>query len=110
MSKTRLLVATAKLLKDVFGENVFRVGGDEFSIIVNSSKDDIKLNLVALKYKVQNWSGNYNKALSLAIGFAVMADYPGLSVEQLSIKADEQMYKMKKIMHENESMGLLFNE
>nr|MCR5232071.1 GGDEF domain-containing protein [Acholeplasmatales bacterium] len=105
-----LLVATAKLLKDVFGENVFRVGGDEFSIIVNSSKDDIKLNLVALKYKVQNWSGNYNKALSLAIGFAVMADYPGLSVEQLSIKADEQMYKMKKIMHENESMGLLFNE
>ena len=68
------------------------------------------MNLVSLKYKVQNWSGEYNSSLSLAVGFAVMADYPGLSVEQLSIKADEQMYKMKRIMHEESKEKLLFNE
>lgn len=105
-----LLVAAAKLLQEVFHENVYRVGGDEFAALVHLEKEDIRIKLVTLKYKVQSWRGNYNSYLSIAVGYALKKDYPNLSLEELNIKADEEMYKMKKLMHDNHEERLLFNE
>ena len=105
-----LLVAAAKLLQEVFHENVYRVGGDEFAALVHLEKEDVRIKLVTLKYKVQSWRGNYNSYLSIAVGYALKKDYPNITLEELNIKADEEMYKMKKLMHDNHEERLLFNE
>lgn len=105
-----LLICTAQLLSEIFQDNVYRVGGDEFCALVHCDKDDVRLKLTSLKYKVQSWKGTYNNSLSIAVGYALKVDYPNLSLEELNIKADEEMYKIKKIMHEQKEEKLLFND
>lgn len=105
-----LLIGAAKLLTEVFQENVFRIGGDEFCVLIHAEKEDVRLKLFTLRYKVQSWRGSYNSSLSMAVGYALRKDYPTLSLEELNIKADEEMYKVKKVMHDNRAEKLLFNE
>lgn len=101
-----LLIATAHFISKIFGneekKNVFRTGGDEFSAIVNLPKEEIEMRLITLSYEVKNWRGEINHSLSIAVGYAVKDEYPDISLEELSIKADEEMYKSKRSSHKIE--------
>ena len=98
-----LLIATARIIQEVLNEteegNVFRTGGDEFCAIVHISKEEIKEKIIALNFEISKWKGEHNPHLSVAIGYAIKKDYPDISLEELAIKADEEMYKNKRLGH-----------
>lgn len=99
-----LLIATANIIKNTFyendGNNVFRTGGDEFSAIVHITREELLNKLDTLENEIHKWKGDLNITLSVASGYAIKEDYPEISLEELAIKADEEMYKNKRARHE----------
>lgn len=100
-----LLIATATIISSVFSnqefKNVFRTGGDEFSALVSLSKEDLNIKLETLELEFKKWKGEINPSISVAVGYASKVDYPDISLEELSIKADEEMYKNKRLSHKH---------
>ncbi|RIA64827.1 diguanylate cyclase (GGDEF)-like protein [Anaeroplasma bactoclasticum] len=98
-----LLIATANIIKkhlsEGTGANIFRTGGDEFCAIVHMSKQEIYNKINELNNDIAIWKGLYNPTLSIAVGYAIKEDYPDISLEELAIKADEEMYKNKRYRH-----------
>lgn len=98
-----LIIATAELLKNIFSNeeenNIFRTGGDEFCAIVHFGRDEILAKILAFDAEIRKWKGEINQSLSVATGLAFKDDYPEISLEELAIKADEEMYKNKRALH-----------
>ena len=93
-----LICGAAKCIEAVFGEagRCYRTGGDEFVALVDDM-DAIRAEvaLCRLERQARSWAGKLTKELRLAAGFALAADYPGLSLEKLVSEADLAMYAAK---------------
>lgn len=81
--------------------NIARYGGDEFAILVKADNDsmleDLKSGIREELYDL-NTKANVKYELTVSIGTAKVAR--GVSLQELIEKADEQMYKDKKEIHE----------
>ena len=88
-----LLISIAKQLQHTFGdENTYRVGGDEFAVILSSDADVDGL-ILQMKKEL------FNLKISVAAGFSFGKN--ALSIEQLIASADELMYRDKRRYHMN---------
>ncbi len=85
-----LITACADLLREVFGNKIYRVGGDEFVILDTEVKEEIFLNKVGeLRVKVQE---REYEMLSLGVACShTRADF-----DQRLEEADRQMYLAKQ--------------
>lgn len=73
---------------------VYRTGGDEFMIIINTDKpEELKK---AIQKTTKTWKGIYTQTLSLSVGYASLAQNPDSSIDDLEHKADFEMYKDKE--------------
>lgn len=92
-----VLTQTAEILKKVFlprGGEIFRIGGDEFTVILYSQQiEDI---LTEFDLLLQSESEKLGIKISAAIGYAFANQ--DISIENAFIQADENMYKNKKIL------------
>lgn len=79
----------------------YRTGGDEFISVIRVEQDKIQQlcnRLEELEREQPTADGN---TLSFSYGYAVLAEFPALQLEQLMRVADQRMYAMKAKFHEN---------
>ncbi|MBU1145160.1 MAG: GGDEF domain-containing protein [Firmicutes bacterium] len=99
----QVLIAFAKLLRDVFKEEkmIARYGGDEFIVVIellnNSSINEV-LNEMRLKIKNDPFF-NTNGLFDFSSGMSVYNGHE--SLDQLYIDADKRMYKDKSFINNN---------
>ena len=96
-----VITDAAGVLKSVFGaERVYRVGGDEFVIIVEGEPaEEIDTYSKALKETLErhNKSGKlYDVDLTISQGYAVFVEGGDTEYKQVFRRADEAMYKDKE--------------
>lgn len=91
-----LIRGTADLICDVFAKNnVYRIGGDEFVIILRENEYDLRNDLLnTMQARVQR----VNTEVSFASGLAVFDPDKDTDIHSVFIRADAAMYDNKKKM------------
>lgn len=102
-----LICGASSCIKRVFGKKgkCFRTGGDEFIVLANLKREKAIEALSLLKEESSAWSGEGIDELSLAAGYALAEDHPGITVENLVIEADRAMYSEKNEFYLNSGIN-----
>lgn len=95
-----LIMGAADCLESVFHEigNVYRVGGDEFTLIVDTEIPELQKYADNLKEKVSNWKGNLVQSLHISSGYACSSEIEGFTCADLKALiniAEKKMYADK---------------
>lgn len=94
-----LIMDAAKILKNVFYKTgtPFRIGGDEFCVIINSTEEK---ELAELDEKIMKMLGEHNETsdllLSISFGHEIHIPKDKRTFDEIFEAADANMYKMKK--------------
>ena len=90
-----LLKRAAQTLRTVFNDDeIFRAGGDEFSVIVTDiSEEELAKKAEMIKTNSKDFEG-----VSFAVGYAL--ENKGRNVRKALRKADENMYEDKRLFYE----------
>lgn len=75
--------------------NIYRTGGDEFAAIIDADAgllEEIKINI---EEACNRWKGKLVDKLSLSCGYVAAVNFPGVSLHEMIVTADERMYKAK---------------
>ena len=93
-----LIVKTAESIHELYGNHgkTFRIGGDEFAIIITEPLDDVQECVKQIRTRTDNSKLEHSDKLSVAIGIARGEDYLDISVEELLEFADKAMYSDKE--------------
>lgn len=99
-----LIIGAANTIKNSFGDigTCYRIGGDEFVVLVENEVSNIEDIITQFKNNMENWSGNQVKKLSISSGFASAKDITDFSVdkyEDLIKLADRKMYEDKALYY-----------
>lgn len=92
-----IIVGAAECMKKIlspFGR-IYRIGGDEFTAILDKGADDWPGILRRLKERFDGWSGKYVNKLAVAIGTAKSSDGPFENINEMINHADQEMYRNK---------------
>jgi len=98
-----IIIGAAEVIRESFGllGKTFRIGGDEFVIIISAESYEIKLILAEFEKKVEAWHGEQTKKLHVSYGYAAASEYPELTMPELIKKSDQKMYEMKRQYYAN---------
>ena len=89
-----LIAAANHLLTSFRGiDLIYRLGGDEFSVILTDTQTDPDLCLARLESACAAWKGERSSGISISYGHASTKDYPDLASIQRT--ADQRMYAFK---------------
>lgn len=93
-----LIIKTAEAIHELYGNHgkTFRIGGDEFAIIITEPLDDVQECIKQIRNRTDKSELKYSDKISIAIGIARGEDYLDLSVEKLFEIADKAMYSDKE--------------
>ena len=93
-----LICGAATLLKNCFKEfgNVYRIGGDEFAVMVQCDENKLEERKNTLTRSMIKWKGKYVPQLAMSLGYAPYRECPGKSISELAKLADERMYDAKR--------------
>ena len=108
-----LIRAAASCIRDVFSpeSSCYRTGGDEFVVLANMSKAQAEQAMAELEREARTWRVNNNdgdksggdksagEGLHLAAGYALAADWPDATPEELVMQADQAMYDAKEAFY-----------
>ena len=91
-----LITGAAECLSAAFEEieTIYRIGGDEFCIIMNEPIEKAQLCLSRLDKLTAIWHGSYIDSLSVSTGVASIKDHD--DVESVFAQADNNMYEHKR--------------
>lgn len=98
-----LLQGTAQCLLVSFGPNalVYRTGGDEFMVMLESSKEEVQKKLLSLDTNTAAYKGKYVDGIVLAKGVVCRYEFPRESIWELEKIADQRMYADKSLYYES---------
>lgn len=90
-----LIVGTAECLRQSFPgvDSIYRIGGDEFCVVLNSDAEGATECLRRLEEVSRAWKGKYIDGISVSYGFAQAKEFPDL--DSMLRAADERMYTFK---------------
>ncbi len=96
------IIGVTDILKKVFYDAMLRcrMGGDEFLVVLKSSRDVLKKRLFYFDSLIENWHNDKIKTIAVSYGYSSACDYDNPTFEGLVSKADEFMYKMKNDYYE----------
>ena len=96
-----LLCGAAQCIRRAMGKGAqcYRTGGDEFVVIATMDWMQAEDALARLQDETDRWHGETVRSLSVAAGYALAADYKGLTCAELLRKADFAMYSAKAIYY-----------
>lgn len=91
-----LIIGTAECIRAAFPEteDVFRLGGDEFCVIITESEEYIKNSLAVLERVTAGYQGKFVNAISISWGTASSRD--SADIESIVKEADAKMYESKR--------------
>ena len=91
-----LIIGTSECLIAAFEgiDTIYRIGGDEFCIILIGSPEKARLCLAQLDDKLASWHGSYINSISVSTGVASSKDHD--DIDSLIIEADQNMYENKR--------------
>ena len=92
-----LIRGAADCLKEIFGSygKVYRIGGDEFSVIMNLPEEKLAPLMRKLEEKTAAWKGEKNDRLSISCGWVAGREFPSENLAELIRISDERMYAAK---------------
>lgn len=93
-----LIIKTAECIKELYENHghVFRIGGDEFAIIITEPLDDVEDFVKHIKTRIDKSKLEFSDTLSVAVGVARGEDYQNKNVDELLEIADKSMYRDKE--------------
>lgn len=93
-----LIISTANCIEKCFSDKgkMYRIGGDEYVVILHSNKEETDKLLSDFEESMKNWSDKNGMPMSASYGCACAADFPGESINAIAKAADEKMYAAKE--------------
>lgn len=97
-----LIKAAADCMKEVFYKygKVYRVGGDEFVVLLDKHVNDFNTLIQSFETKVDNWHGELVTSMGISYGVVFSKEKTWQSVEEVSKIADDRMYKSKWLYYQ----------
>ena len=98
-----LIIGAAECLRKSFRdeEMIYRIGGDEFCVIMNGTTEIVEECLKQLKTAGNQWRGKYVKGISISCGFASSREFDDF--ESMLKTADQRMYAIKRDYYADKS-------
>ena len=92
-----LIIGAAKCIENAFSKygNVFRIGGDEFVVILKCEYEQLQEAIEYLDNEILEWKGEKVADLSISKGVVRACENKDLNLKQLIKLADKLMYKDK---------------
>lgn len=92
-----LIKGVASCISKIYAENgkLYRIGGDEFALMLSIKEDELESSMKALDKAISEWKGELINELSVSIGYARYLDNENMNIDELINVADEQMYENK---------------
>ena len=92
-----LITGASECIVSSFGSFglVFRVGGDEFVVLLRANKEQLAGIKSAFQQSQEAWSAEHKLDLFISAGYASKTDYPNKSVDELADIAEQEMYAVK---------------
>ena len=93
-----LICAAADCMKDSFHKygKVYRIGGDEFAVIITENTDQFHDVLRSFDFNVANWHGEFVDSMTVSYGWVFSTERNWDSVYEISKVADARMYESKE--------------
>lgn len=101
-----LIKAAADCMKEVFYKygKVYRVGGDEFVVLLDKHVNDFNTLIQSFETKVDHWHGELVTSMDISYGVVFSKEKTWQSVEEVSKIADDRMYKSKWLYYQKNGM------
>ena len=92
-----LICAAANCMKFAFASygKIYRIGGDEFVVLLIQSVTDLESILQVFDSSIQDWHGKHSNSMSVSYGVVKSSEQDFDSIHSVSKLADERMYKSK---------------
>jgi len=92
-----MLIGLADCMKSSLGPygQLFRIGGDEFVVILFCEEEKLKHIFKGFDEAVAGWTGKLNTGLSISYGWINKNEKPEASVRELGAIAEKRMYAAK---------------
>ncbi len=97
-----LIQMTAKILTEAIGNNneVYRIGGDEFAVLLNNySMSKVKQILLLIENIQNRYNKNERKKIEFSIGFSYFNEEDDVYIQDMMKRADRNMYLNKRRWH-----------
>ena len=93
-----LIMKTAESIFELYGNHgkTFRIGGDEFAIIITEPLDDVQECVKQIRTRAAKCELEHSDKLSVAVGVARGEDYLEITIDDLFELADKAMYSDKE--------------
>ena len=93
-----LICVAANCMKFAFASygKIYRIGGDEFVVLIQESVSNIDSILQAFDTTIHDWHGKYSNSISVSYGVVKSSEQDFDSIHSVSKLADERMYQNKK--------------
>lgn len=93
-----LIIKTAECIKEMYENHghSFRIGGDEFVLVLLEPIDDIVELVKQIKKRIGMCKLEQSDGISVSVGVARGEDHQDLNVDQLFVLADKAMYSDKE--------------
>ena len=91
-----LIIGASDCLRKSFEEagSIFRIGGDEYCVITNSTEDDALKKIEKLESISAKWNGSHIKSVSISCGLASSEEFSDM--DSIIKAADQRMYEHKQ--------------
>ena len=77
-------------------EKIYRIGGDEFVVLIQESVSNIDSILQVFDVTIHDWHGKYSNLISVSYGVVKSSEQDFDAVQEISKLVDERMYQNKK--------------
>lgn len=96
-----LICAAAGCMESSFHKygKIYRIGGDEFVVIVTKHIPQFKEMLKEFDDSVSNWHGELVKSMTISYGYVYSTEQKWETVYNIAKEADDRMYQSKEIFY-----------
>ena len=98
MAGDELICAAADCMRDSFHEygKVYRIGGDEFAVIITENPSQVEALIHNFDSNVANWHGKFVDSMTVSYGWVFSTERNWDSAYEISKAADARMYQSKE--------------